>query len=106
MLSGEIPGRAAWLIIGDQIDAALTPQMHILAAVRGDMGKSHCLKHRLKLALFRCTEFNKFKAIKASRVFKQIGHFGSYMRIKLVSFVTIYAESVILSKPEGLSHKS
>ncbi len=74
MFAREIPSGGARFIIGDQIDPALTPQVDMLAAMGCDMGEAHRLKHRLKLAFFRRAKFHKFKAIEASRIFKQISH--------------------------------
>ena len=74
MLSGKEPRGAAGFIIDDKIDLALAPELHILGAVAGNLLEAHRFKNRFDLALFRRTEFDEFKAIKADRVFKQVSH--------------------------------
>ena len=65
MFGGEIPGRAVLFVIGDQVDAALPPQLHILGTVTGDLGKAHGGKHRFQYALGGRAKFDEFKAVEA-----------------------------------------
>jgi len=74
MLAGKIPGGRLGFIVDDQVDPALPPQMHVLGTVPGDAGKAHDLEHRFQHALFRRAEFDKFKAVQAHGIFKQISH--------------------------------
>ena len=74
MFAGKIPGGRLGLVIDDQIDSALPPQMHVLGAMLGDAGEAHDFEHRLEHAALGRTKFDKFKAVKAHRIFKQIGH--------------------------------
>ncbi|KAG5730598.1 hypothetical protein E4T56_gene6099, partial [Termitomyces sp. T112] len=73
MFGGEIGGGAMRLVIGDQVDPALSPQLHILAAMVGDMGKPHRGKDMFEQTLFRGAKFDELKTIKAERVVEKIG---------------------------------
>ena len=53
MLAREIPGGGTWLIIGDEIDAALAPQLNILGAMARDLRKAHGFEDGLEHAFFR-----------------------------------------------------
>src|SRR5690606_7850764 len=74
MFGGEIGGRAPRLVIGNEVDAALAPELHGLASVTCDPGKSHALECGLQDAFFRRTEFQEFEAIEAERIVKEIRH--------------------------------
>ena len=74
MLARKIPGGGFRLIIGDQVDAALAPQLHILGAVPGDLGKAHRLENRLQNAFFRRRELDELESIEASGIVEQISH--------------------------------
>lgn len=65
MLGGEIGGGASRLVVGDEVDAALPPELHILAAVTGDAGKSHSLKGRLEDAALGGAELEELEALHA-----------------------------------------
>jgi len=80
VFAGEVPRGAAWLIIGDQIDAALTPQMHVFGAVLGHQSETHGLEHRLQRALFRRTKLDEFEPIEARWILEQIAGMESFMR--------------------------
>ena len=74
MLAGKIPGRRLGLVVDDQVDAALPPEMDILAAMLGNLGKAHDREHRFEHAAFGRAKFDKFKAVQAHGIFKQISH--------------------------------
>jgi hypothetical protein len=57
--------RAVLFVIGDQVDAALPPQVHVLGAVLRDAGEAHRFEHRFQHALFRRAELDEFEAVKA-----------------------------------------
>ena len=82
MLGGEVSGGAARFVIGDQVDFALAPQLHILRAVPGDLREAHRGEHRFKHAFDRGAEFDEFEAVEAQRVFEQVSHDGSEFGFK------------------------
>src|SRR5690606_27474949 len=73
MLGGKVGGRAARLVIGDQVDPALTPELGILGAVARDQAEAHRGECRFQRALFRRAEFDELEAIEAERIF-EAGH--------------------------------
>ena len=56
-----IIGGRFWLIIGDQIDAALAPQIDVFRSVAGYMRETKRFKHPFQYAAFRGREFNNSK---------------------------------------------
>ena len=99
MLAGKEPCRAAGFVIEDEVDPALAPQMHILGAVRGDVGKAHRFENRFHHALFRGAEFDEFEAVEADGVFEEIGHCNP-LHLRLVSMETSYASRRVESRNE------
>ena len=77
VLGGEEGGGRARLVIDQEVDIALAPQLDVLGAVVGDMGEAHRLEDGFNDAAFRGGEFHEFKAAQAHRIFKQICHVSS-----------------------------
>ena len=74
MFGREIGGGRLRLVIGDQIDPALPPQINVFRPVPRDMGKSHCGKYRLKQPPFGRGKFDELEPVEAEGVFEQVGH--------------------------------
>jgi len=70
MLFSVIPGRRFCLVIDNEVDASLSPQVNILGTMTGYLGKADCLENRFQKAFFPGCKFNKFKAIQAHWVLK------------------------------------
>ena len=73
MFGGKPGRRAARFVIGDQVDPALAPQLHLFGPVIGDMGKAHPRKDGFQRAGIGRAEFDEFEPVEAKRVVKQIG---------------------------------
>jgi hypothetical protein len=74
MLAAEEPRGAAGLVVGDEVDRALPPQLDLLGAVAGDQGEAHGGEDRLEHALFRGGELDELEAVEADGVVEQVGH--------------------------------
>ena len=74
VFAGEIPRGTLRLVVQDEVDLALAPQVDILRAVPCDKGKTHCLEHRFDHALFRRAELDEFEAVEADGILEQVGH--------------------------------
>ena len=74
MFGGEVRGGAFGFAIGNQVDAALAPQLHRLGAVIGNMGKAHAREHWFEQTRFGRGELDELEAVQAKRVFEQIVH--------------------------------
>ena len=72
MLAGKIPRGRARFVIGDEVDAALPPQVHVLGTMLRDAGEAHRFEHRFEDALFRRAELDEFEAVEAGGVFEQV----------------------------------
>ncbi|MCY1399143.1 hypothetical protein D9M71_141930 [compost metagenome] len=62
-------------VVENQVDAALAVQLHVLGAVRGNMGEAHDLEDRLQGIGGGRGELDEFKAHQAHWVFEDISHF-------------------------------
>ena len=89
MLTREVPGGAARFVIEDQIDLTLTPQLHVLAAVAGDVGEAHGLEDRFDHALLGSTKLDEFETVEPDRILEKIAHIGPLAL--LVTLETKYA---------------
>ena len=74
MFGREIGGVAARLVVGDQVDAALPPQLDVLRPVPRDAGETHALEYRLQHAPFGRAELDELEPVEAQRIVEQIGH--------------------------------
>ena len=74
VLTGVVIGVAAGLVVGNEIDVALTPQGHLLGAVHGHFGEAHHLEHRLQHPLPGRGEFNELETVQSHGVVKQVCH--------------------------------
>ena len=77
MLGGKEGGRRARLVIDQEIDPALAPQLDVLGAVIGDMGEAHGLEDRFDDTALRCRELDELEAAEAQRVFEKVCHVAS-----------------------------
>ncbi|MNH54606.1 hypothetical protein D3C87_1748410 [compost metagenome] len=69
VFGGEVRRDAVRFVVEDQVDCALTVQVHVLGAVGRDFGEAHDLEDRLQGARHRRCELNEFKAHQAHWVF-------------------------------------
>jgi len=74
MLAREIPCGGFRLVIGDEVDAALAPQLDILGPVAGNLRKTDQVEHRFQLAFFRRGKFDELETVEAGGIFKQVCH--------------------------------
>ena len=74
MLLGVVVSRGARLVVGDEIDIALAPEIHVLGLVPRDQGKAEHLEHRFEDTSLQRRKLNKLKAIQPHGVVKKIGH--------------------------------
>jgi len=63
MFTRKVKGRAIGLVIGDEVDATLSPQIDIFGAMLGDTIKTHHFKDWLQRPSLRRRKFDKFKAV-------------------------------------------
>ena len=73
MLGGEVGRRAPRFVIGDEVDLALAPQLHVLAAVARDEAEAHPGERGLEHALVGRGELEEFEAVEAERVVEEVG---------------------------------
>ena len=74
VLLGVVRGGRVLVVIDNEIDIALTPQVHVFGFVARHRGKAQHSQHRLQCAPLQRGELNEFKAVKAHGVGKQIAH--------------------------------
>mmetsp|Transcript_25774 Transcript_25774/g.65581 ORF Transcript_25774/g.65581 Transcript_25774/m.65581 type:complete len:288 (+) Transcript_25774:1802-2665(+) len=74
MLTGEIPCRGFGLVIGDEVDTALAPQLDILGPVAGNLCEADQLEHRFQMAFFRRGKFDELETVEAGGIFKKVCH--------------------------------
>ena len=78
MLGGEIGSGRSPLIIGDQVDSALPPELDVLRAMPRDHGKAHRFEHGFEHAFLGRGELDEFEAVEAERIMVRlemaIGH--------------------------------
>jgi hypothetical protein len=60
--------------IGDQVDVALPPQLHVLGPVPRDADEAHRGENGFQHALFGRGKFDELEAVEAQRVFEQVSH--------------------------------
>ena len=68
MLGGEVGGRAARFVIGDQVDPALAPQLDVLRPVPGDLDKAHGGEDRFEQPALGRGEFDELEPVEAQRI--------------------------------------
>lgn len=71
---GKIGGGTSRLVVGDEIDPALSIEVDILGSVTGDVGEAHDRERPLQHAFFRRAEFEEFESVQGERIF-EIGWF-------------------------------
>ncbi len=74
MLTGEIPCSGFGLVIGDEVDTALAPQLDILGPVAGNLCEADQLEHRFQMAFFRRGKFDELETVEAGGIFKKVCH--------------------------------
>ncbi len=74
MLSGEIRSYASGFIVQDQVDVALSIQVHILGAVGGHLGEAQHLEYRLQNPGSRRSQLDELKAHQTHRIVENISH--------------------------------
>ena len=62
------------LVIDDEVDLALAPEVHVFGSVPGNVGEPQRCKNRFQNPTFSGGIFYKFKAVQAHRVFEEISH--------------------------------
>ncbi len=63
VLGCEKSSWASRFVVGDQVDLTLTPQMHVLRPVRGDMGEAHRCEYGFEQAFFGGGKFDEFESV-------------------------------------------
>src|SRR5690606_40524313 len=74
MLRGEIGGRAPRLVVGDEVDPTLPPQLHVLAAMACNEAEAHPFEGRLEDVFFGRAEFEKFEPVETQWIIGLSGH--------------------------------
>ena len=74
MLAREEPGRRMRLVIGDEVDLALAPELDIFRAVAGNAAEAHSFKGRFQHTFVGSGEFDEFETVETDRIFEQVGH--------------------------------
>jgi len=69
MLRCEICGRTPWLVIGDEVDVALAPELGIFRPVACDLGETHGGKGIFEDSSFCRAEFKVLKAVQPKWIF-------------------------------------
>ncbi len=74
MFLGVVIGPGLGLVVDDEIDIALAPQVHVLGAMPGHVGKAHHLEHGFQRAALRGGVLYELEAVQAHRIVKEICH--------------------------------
>lgn len=72
MFGREVGSWTLWLIVGDEINPTLTPQLDILRTVPRDAGEAHRLEHRFEHALLGGRKLDKLEPVESKRIFEEV----------------------------------
>ncbi|MNH30732.1 hypothetical protein D3C79_910420 [compost metagenome] len=87
MFGGKVRGDAFRFVVQDQVDTALTVQVHLFGTVRSNLGETEYLQNRLEYARCRRCQLDELEAHQAHWIFENICHV----------LVLIYSEKLVIS---------